>query len=85
MSGHFYKMETGVILLKGDLVEFTAPEIFSDAKREYKNPGIVLETYQKQNFLGQDSLSALVHWADGRQTSEHFCYLKKISSKLSKK
>ena len=72
--------ETGVIMLKGDMVEFTAPEIFSDAKRRYKNPGIVVEVLESQNLFGVPSPRALVYWADGKTTNEHFCYLEKISS-----
>ena len=73
-------METGLILFQGDMVEFDAPEIFSDAKRRYKNPGIVLEILESQDICGQPAPRALVYWADGNTTNEHFCYLKKISS-----
>lgn len=73
-------METGIILCEGDMVKFHAPEIFSDAKREYKNPGIVMEVLESQDLFGVPSPRAHVYWADGRTTNEHFCYLKKISS-----
>ena len=72
--------ETGIIMLKGDMVEFTAPEIFSDAKREYKNPGVIMKTFQEETFTGQMASKAEVYWNDGKISVEHFCYLKKISS-----
>jgi hypothetical protein len=75
--------ETGIIMLKGDMVEFTAPEIFSDAKREYKNPGIVMEVLNEDSFItGVSTSKAKVYWNDGKISVEHFCYLKKISVSL---
>lgn len=71
--------ETGIIMLKGDMVEFTAPEIFSDAKLRYKNPGIIVEVFQEEAFTGQMTSKAKVYWNDGKFSVEHFCYLKKIS------
>ncbi len=66
-------------MLKGDMVEFTAPEIFSDAKLRYKNPGIIVDIFQKEVFTGQITSQAKVYWNDGKFSVEHFCYLKKIS------
>jgi hypothetical protein len=71
--------ETGLIILKGDMVEFNAPEIFSDAKLRCKSPGIVMKTWQVEVFTGKMTSKAKVYWNDGKISVEHFCYLKKIS------
>jgi len=71
--------ETGIIMLKGDMVEFTAPEIFSSSISEYKNPGLIMEVFQEETFTGQMASKAKVYWNDGKISVEHFCYLKKIS------
>tara|TARA_E500000305_G_C3894602_1_gene175800 strand:- start:42 stop:281 length:240 start_codon:yes stop_codon:yes gene_type:complete len=72
-------IETGIILLKGDLVKFCAPKIFSDAERGYKSPGIVLKSWAEETFTGHTAPKAEIYWNDGRITIEHFCYLEKIS------
>lgn len=74
-----YMPETGLILLKGDMVMFHAPEIFSDAERRYKNPGVVMKVEQRETFVGVLTTHAKVYWADGKITKEHSSYLKKIS------
>lgn len=68
------------VLFKGDLVKFVAPKIFSDAEKGYAASGIVMETTHNENFLGIETSSAKVYWADGKVTNEHFGYLEKISS-----
>ena len=71
---------TGVIFMKGDMVKFCSPEIFSSANNLYVSPGVVIDVEMRENFFGFDSARAKVYWADGRVTTEHYCYLKKISS-----
>ena len=61
----------------GDLVRFTAPAIFSGAERDYAKSGIVTEVLVRDIFHDK-KLVARVYWSDGRQTTEHFCYLRRI-------
>jgi len=68
------------VLIKGDLVRFVAPKIFSGAKRHYAPSGVVMEVTHPENFLGMNSNVAKVYWSDGKVTNEHFSYLEKISS-----
>ena len=70
----------GVILLKGDMVKYTAPEIFSSSILEYASPGVVMDVLDAENFFGSPMMRARVYWADGKVTTEHFCYLEKIST-----
>tara|TARA_A100001011_G_C14084691_1_gene745977 strand:- start:455 stop:697 length:243 start_codon:yes stop_codon:yes gene_type:complete len=72
-------IETGLILLKGDLVKFSAPKIFSDAERDYKSPGVVLKSWVDESFIGHTAPKAEVYWNNGKISVEHFCYLEKIS------
>ena len=71
----------------GDLVKWHSNSwVFSDAKGDYKNPGIVVEK-------NENSISALskgrsverpdsykVLWSDGRITNEWLCYLQNINT-----
>ncbi len=60
---------------KGDLVEFhTSAWVFEGAKKDYKNPGIVLSISKMAG--GLQKLSAEVYWADGKITKEYDCYLR---------
>ena len=70
----------GVVLIKGDMVKFTAPEIFSSSNSDYVSPGVVMDVLEAENFFGSPMLRAKVYWADGKITTEHFCYLEKIST-----
>lgn len=66
----------------GDLVKFVAPDVFKSAERDYASSGIIIETKQSRALItGRLRMreSYVVHWSDGRQTTEHFCYLKELS------
>jgi len=61
----------------GDLVKFVAPAVFSNAERDYASSGIIIKT--KGSPMGGQHKSYIVHWSDGRRTTEHFSYLKELS------
>lgn len=61
----------------GDLVQFVAPAVFSGAERDYAKSGIVTEVWMRDIFQDKKPV-ARVYWSDGRQTTEHFCYLRRI-------
>ena len=54
----------------GDLVSFQTPRLFESAEKNYKSPGIIIES-DNSHSLG----SYLVLWADGKITKEHGAYL----------
>jgi len=59
----------------GDLVKFVAPAVFKSAERDYPSTGIIIKV--KQNPTSHESY--VVHWSTGKQTTEHFSYLKELS------
>ena len=61
----------------GDLVKFVAPAVFSSAERDYASSGIIIKVKEApRSFPGRQSY--VVHWSDGKQTTEHFSYLKEL-------
>ena len=63
-------------MIVGDLVKFTPPEIFNSAKKEYAEPGIIIEV-RETNEMSPNRSSYTVRWHDGRITNEHECYIGK--------
>ena len=60
----------------GDLVKFmTHAWVFKDAEKDYKNPGIILQKYKRDNTQN----AYKVMWAEGRVTREWQGYLHVIS------
>ena len=59
----------------GDLVKFVAPAVFKSAERDYPSTGIIIKV--KQNPTSHESY--VVHWSSGKQTTEHFSYLKELA------
>jgi len=60
----------------GDLVNFhTDAWVFENAKKDYQNPGVVLEVYPG---AFPKRFSAEVYWSDGKVSREHDCYLELI-------
>jgi len=64
-------------VIVGDLVTFTPPDVFSSAKRDYADPGIVIKVTVINMGSTPERTSYIVRWNDGRVTTEHPCYLKK--------
>ena len=55
----------------GDLVNFyTTAWVFKDTAREYKNPGVILSSFNQG-----ERVVYTVMWADKRITREHSGYL----------
>lgn len=59
----------------GDLVKFVAPAVFKSAERDYPSTGIIIKV--KQNPTSHESY--VVYWSGGKQTTEHFSYLKELT------
>ena len=60
----------------GDLVNFaTRAWVFKNAEEDYKNPGIILEKYNRDGTQN----AYRVMWADGRVTREWEGYLHVVS------
>ena len=63
----------------GDLVKFVAPDVFKSAERDYPPSGIIIKVKWQPSDHGFDGKSYVVHWSNGKQTTEHPCYLKELS------
>tara|TARA_R100000152_G_C6620123_1_gene71116 strand:- start:55 stop:267 length:213 start_codon:yes stop_codon:yes gene_type:complete len=63
----------------GDLVKFVAPDVFKSAERDYPPSGIIIKVKQHRDSGWTDGKSYVVHWSNGKQTTEHPCYLKELS------
>ena len=58
----------------GDLVNFYSS--FWTRGYEKRNPGVIIKHKKSVDIRGMDS--AVIYWADGSVTSEHFGYLQLV-------
>ena len=66
----------------GDLVTWTekGDKIFNNYYSfGYKSPGIILEVNKKTIDAGTWDHSFEIYWADGQTTTEHSCYIRKVT------
>lgn len=58
----------------GDLVNFSSkPWVFKSAEGRYKNPGVILRVFMRNNCAAKTSYE--VYWSDGKVTNEFEAYL----------
>ena len=56
----------------GDLVVFSAPNVFKQSESRYKSPGIIIEV----NERATQKTAYKIVWADGKTTTEWEAYIK---------